>query len=93
MSVFYKVSYRVGFHPWEDLAHHKPFAEALTELFENAERGKEPPYGKALDLGCGGATWGVPLARRGWRVTGVATSRRPWSGHRSTSAKQGSTCA
>ena len=71
MSVFYKMSYRVGFHPWEDLAHHKPFADALVGLFEREERGKEPPYGKALDLGCGRATWGVPLAKRGWQVTGV----------------------
>jgi hypothetical protein len=61
MSVFYKMSYRVGFHPWEDLAQHKPFSDALMELFEREERGKEPPYGKALDLGCGRATWGVPL--------------------------------
>ena len=29
------------------------------------------PYGKALDLGCGSATWGVRLAARGWQVTGV----------------------
>ncbi len=71
MGIFYRMSYRVGFHPWEDLAHHQPFAEALTGLFEREERDKVPPYGKALDLGCGGATWGVPLARRGWQVTGV----------------------
>ncbi len=71
MSVFYKVSYLVGFRPWEDLAHHKPFSEALLELVEDEERRKKSPYGKALDLGCGGATWGVPLARRGWDVTGV----------------------
>lgn len=71
MSVFYKVSYRVGFHPWEDLAEHKPFANALLGLVEREEQGKEPPYGKALDLGCGSATWGVRLAARGWHVTGV----------------------
>ena len=34
MSVFYQVSYRVGFHPWEDLPEHKPFADALTQMFE-----------------------------------------------------------
>ena len=71
MSVFYKVAYRVGFHPWEDLAEHKPFANTLIGLFEREEHGKEPPYGTALDLGCGSATWGVRLAARGWQVTGV----------------------
>jgi SAM-dependent methyltransferase len=71
MSVFYKVAYRVGFHPWEDLAEHMPFANALLGLFEREEQGREPPYGKALDLGCGSATWGVRLAARGWQVTGV----------------------
>lgn len=71
MSVFYTAAYRIGFHPWEDLAEHQPFADALIELFEREEHGKEPPYGKALDLGCGSATWGVRLATRGWQVTGV----------------------
>ena len=71
MSVFYKVSYRVGFHPWEDLAEHQPFADALVGLFEREEKGHEPPHGKALDLGCGSGTWGVRLAARGWQVTGV----------------------
>jgi SAM-dependent methyltransferase len=71
LSVFYKVSYRVGFHPWEDLAEHKPFADTLVGLFEREEQGQGPPYGKALDMGCGSATWGVRLAARGWQVTGV----------------------
>ena len=71
MSVFYKVSYRVGFHPWEDLAEHEPFARALVGLIAREEEGREPPYGKALDLGCGSAVWGVRLAERGWQVTGI----------------------
>ena len=71
MSVFYKVSYRVGFHPWEDLPEHQPFADTLTALFAREEEGRQPPFGTALDLGCGSATWGVRLAARGWQVTGV----------------------
>ena len=70
-SRFYRFAYKVGFHPWEDLVTHEPFATKLTELFAREERGREPPYGRALDLGCGSAVWGVELAKRGWDVTGV----------------------
>lgn len=71
MGVPYRLFYRLGFHPWEDLAEHPPFAEKLAELFEREESGREPPYGAALDLGCGSAVWGLKLAARGWQVTGV----------------------
>lgn len=71
MGVPYKFFYRLGFHPWEDLAEHPPFAEKLLELFKREESGREPPYGPALDLGCGSGVWGVPLAERGWQVTSV----------------------
>ena len=71
MSVPYRLFYRLGFHPWEDLAEHPPFADKLAELFEREETGREPPYGAALDLGCGSAVWGIKLAERGWQVTGI----------------------
>jgi SAM-dependent methyltransferase len=71
MGVPYRLFYRLGFHPWEDLAEHPPFADKLAELFDREEAGREPPFGPALDLGCGSAVWGVKLAERGWQVTGV----------------------
>ena len=66
----YGLAYAVGFHPWEDLAEHPPFAGTLLELIAREEAGP-PPYGPALDLGTGSAVWGVRLAQRGWEVTGV----------------------
>jgi SAM-dependent methyltransferase len=71
MGVPYKLFYRLGFHPWEDLAEHPPFAEKLSALLDREESGREPPYGPALDLGCGSGVWGVKLAERGWQVTGI----------------------
>lgn len=67
----YGLAYAVGFHPWEDLAEHPPFAGKLLELVAREEAGQQAPYGPALDLGTGSAVWGVRLAQRGWRVTGV----------------------
>ena len=67
----YRLAYAIGFHPWEDLAEHPPFAGKLLELVAREEAGREPPYGPALDLGTGSAVWGVQLAKRGWQVTGV----------------------
>ena len=67
----YRLAYAIGFHPWEDLAEHPPFADKLLELVAREEAGRESPYGPALDLGTGSAVWGVRLANRGWLVTGV----------------------
>jgi SAM-dependent methyltransferase len=67
----YRLAYTIGFHPWEDLAEHPPFADKLLELVAREEAGREPPFGPALDIGTGSAVWGVRLAERGWQVTGV----------------------
>ncbi len=67
----YRLAYAIGFHPWEDLAEHPPFAGKLMELLAREEDGREPPYGRALDLGSGSGVWGVALAKRGWEVTGI----------------------
>jgi SAM-dependent methyltransferase len=71
MSSFYKIAYQVGFHPWEDLADHPPFADTLTRLIAREEGDGGPPFGRALDVGSGSGVWGVRLAQRGWDVTGV----------------------
>ena len=67
----YRLAYRLGFHPWEDLAEHPPFATKLLELVAGEEDEYGPPFGSALDVGTGSAVWGVQLARRGWEVTGI----------------------
>jgi methyltransferase family protein len=71
MTTFYKLAYRVGFHPWEDLAGHPPFADTLSGLLTRDEQGSSRPFGRALDVGSGSAVRGVRLADRGWDVTGV----------------------
>jgi SAM-dependent methyltransferase len=67
----YRLAYAIGFHPWEDAASDPPFLEKASQLFAREERGREPPYGSALDLGTGSGIWGIQLAKRGWQVTGI----------------------
>lgn len=71
MITFYRIAYRIGFHPWEDAEDEPAFVETISGLFAEEERGSEPPYGRALDVGTGSAIWGIELATRGWRVTGI----------------------
>jgi SAM-dependent methyltransferase len=70
MSLAYRILYRVGFTPWERMAE-PPVADQAAAAFEREESGREPPYGRALDLGCGRGIWAARLAQRGWEVTGI----------------------
>lgn len=67
----YRLAYSLGFHPWEDAAADPPFAEKISEMFDREESGREPPYGRALDIGTGSGIWGIELAKRRWEVTGI----------------------
>jgi SAM-dependent methyltransferase len=85
----YRLAYAIGFHPWEELAEHPPFAEKLLALVAREEEGREAPYGRALDIGTGSGVWGVRLAKRGWEVTGVDAVEKPLARARARSEEEG----
>jgi SAM-dependent methyltransferase len=66
---FYRLIYGVGFRPWE--ADAPKIGGELRELLDAEQAVRQPPYGAALDLGCGTGPWSIELARRGWDVVGV----------------------
>jgi SAM-dependent methyltransferase len=69
MNLAYKLAYRIGFTPWERAG--EAGQQQLAALLDREEEGRQAPYGKALDLGCGRGLHSLALARRGWDVTGI----------------------
>lgn len=70
-AISYKILYQVGFTPWEGSGEQERARKQISAMFDREEEGRTPPYGSALDLGCGGGLWSIELARRGWDVTGI----------------------
>jgi SAM-dependent methyltransferase len=70
MSLFYKFQYLVGLTPWERMPSLAIGKQAVA-LLAHEESRREPPSGRALDLGCGTGFWSVRLAQRGWDVVGI----------------------
>jgi SAM-dependent methyltransferase len=67
VAVAYQLLYLVGFKPWE----RGGVDRDLARFLDLEEQGRTPPYGRALDLGCGTGLQTVELARRGWDTVGV----------------------
>jgi SAM-dependent methyltransferase len=87
VSLVYRFLYGLGLTPWERV---QAFgAEQVSAMFDREEQGRQPPYGAALDLGCGTGSWSVQLAERGWDVTGVEIVAKPLRAARERAQKAG----
>jgi SAM-dependent methyltransferase len=70
MDLVYRTAYWLGIAPWEQMAR-LPIARQIAALLDREQQERQPPLGRALDLGCGSGHWSVDLAARGWQVTGI----------------------
>jgi SAM-dependent methyltransferase len=88
LSALYGFLYRVGATPWESMPELAAGAQA-SAMLDREQAGREPPYGKALDLGCGTGIWSLELAKRGWEVVGIDSNARAVSHARERSRQTG----
>ncbi|NOV97917.1 class I SAM-dependent methyltransferase [Isoptericola halotolerans] len=64
----YAMLYRLGLTPWE---RYRGGTAGLGPLLDREEAERRPPFGRALDLGCGRGQHTSTLARRGWEAVGI----------------------
>jgi SAM-dependent methyltransferase len=70
----YDAMYRVGYTPWEHPG--TAWTASLAQRLDLEQAEREPPGGRALDLGCGRGQHAPELVRRGWEVVGVDNAPR-----------------
>ncbi len=86
MPAGYALAYRFGLTPWEKAG--RDAAAQFNALLDREQEGT-PPYGKALDIGCGTGDHAVNLAQRGWHVTAVDNVPRALATARTKSVEAG----
>lgn len=69
MSRWYRFLYRLGITPWESDT--ETLGSQIDGLLNAEEAQRTPPFGTALDLGCGMGRWSIAMAKRGWNVVGI----------------------
>ena len=82
VSLFYRISYLVGFKPWDT-------GVSPPELVAVVEGPNRLPPGKALDLGSGTGTNAIYLAQHGWDVTAIDFTPQPVGAARRKAAAAG----
>lgn len=87
MATGYAIAYRLGLTPWEKAG--RGAAAQFNALLDREQSDGGPPFGRALDIGCGTGDHALNLARRGWDVTGIDVIPRALDAARAKAAQAG----